>query len=323
MSLGQPSTRSGQPSAGLGTLVASLWGFSSSRDWCIHTKMPATKRCLPPAAKPELDLSFSSSFSLSQYFGVEGRYLNWPAQHEFSGQRKRHPLKHHPLHFGNAMTQPISVPAPVTQAALLPFVLLALFLLLLSGCAASQSQLQPEIEEPQPIEEEEAPPHPHAAIAKPEPGEEFVQSDLNGDGKPDTFKYYLPRQDKPEELRLVRREMDLNFDGRLDLWNWYGEEGELVKQAFDLDFDGKIDVVSFFEHGVVVRKELYQRSGDKPDAFKYYSNGQLIRSERDTTGNGKIDTWEYWEEGRVHRVGQDLDGDGKVDRWTTPDKVRR
>lgn len=217
-------------------------------------------------------------------------------------------------------------PSPVMMRLLTQLFIFSFFLLASSlACTASRSEIQQEVA-PSPIEETEpepeTAPHPHAAISRPQTGEEVVTSDLNGDGKPDVFKYYLPSSSEGE-LMLVRREMDLNFDGRLDLWNWYDEKGELLKQAFDLDFDGQIDVFSWFEHGVVVRKELSQRSGDRPDTFKYYDQGQLVRIERDTSGDGKIDTWEYWESGQLDRVGQDLDGDGRVDRWTTPEKVRR
>lgn len=157
----------------------------------------------------------------------------------------------------------------------------------------------------------------NSAVARPNPGEEVVQNDLSGDGRPDSFKYFVPSASDDGTLVLVRREMDLDFDGRLDLWNWYRADGELERQAFDLDFDGRVDVVAYFEDGVVVRKEIFQRFADRPDTFKFYEKGRLVRVERDRSGNGRVDTWEYWVGDQIDRIGQDLDGDGNIDRWTT------
>ena len=91
--------------------------------------------------------------------------------------------------------------------------------------------------------------------------------------------------------RVVRKERDLNGDGRVDVWETYDDEGNVAKQAYDLDFDGK------------------------PDLVITYEKGQLVRKERDSKGTGKVDTWEYWEDGKLDRIGVDTDGDGVVDQW--------
>jgi hypothetical protein len=117
-------------------------------------------------------------------------------------------------------------------------------------------------------------------------------------------------------LLLVRKEMDLNGDGKVDLWRWYRDDGSVEKEALDLDFDGKVDEVIFFDaKGQPVKKEQALNFDGKPNLWKYYERGQLVRKERDTKGTGRVDTWEYWEGGKIDRIGIDTDGDGIVDQW--------
>jgi hypothetical protein len=148
-------------------------------------------------------------------------------------------------------------------------------------------------------------------------GETVSAADLTRSGKPNVWKFTRPGPDgKPV---LVRRETDLNSDGRVDVWEWFDADGAVERQAVDLDFDGKPDAVLYFEKGLLVRKELSFGFDGKPHVTAYYEKGKLVRKEKDDNGDGKVDTWEYWEGGELDRVGVDTDGDGKVDRW----EVRR
>jgi len=154
--------------------------------------------------------------------------------------------------------------------------------------------------------------------AQPGPGDETMSAfDLNQSGKPNLWKYTRRGADGKEVV--VRRERDLNGDGRVDVWEYYDDAGNLEKQVVDLDFDGKADVVMYFEHGQMVRKESAFGFDGKPHTVAYYEKGKLVRKEKDENGDGKIDYWEYWENGEIDRIGIDTDGDGKVDRW----EVRR
>ena len=148
--------------------------------------------------------------------------------------------------------------------------------------------------------------------------EKVTEFDLNKDGKPDIWVYTVKAKaaDGTEVDRLVRKELDINWDGKVDISRQYDEKEQLTREALDLDFDGKVDEVVFYEKGQVVRKERDLSSSGKPSLWVFYENGQIVRKERDTHGNGKVDYWEYWEGGQVDRVGEDLDGDGTVDRWT-------
>jgi hypothetical protein len=154
--------------------------------------------------------------------------------------------------------------------------------------------------------------------------EKVVQYDLNRDGKPDVWEYSVTSKDAEGKSveHLVRKEMDLNFDGKVDAVYWYDDKGDKVREQLDLDFDGKVDETIFFEKGQVVRKERDLNGDGKVDTWLFYERGQLVRKERDTKATGRVDYWEFWENGQIDRIGEDLDGDGNVDRWTrSPDSV--
>lgn len=145
-----------------------------------------------------------------------------------------------------------------------------------------------------------------------------TETDLNGDKKPDVFSYTVKAKsaDGKDIDRLVRKELDINADGKIDISRTYDEREQISREALDLDFDGKVDQVNFYEKGVIVRKERDLSSAGKPSLWLFFEKGKLVRKERDTNGDGRVDYWEYWENDQVDRIGEDLDGDGNVDKWT-------
>ncbi len=138
--------------------------------------------------------------------------------------------------------------------------------------------------------------------------------DLNGDGEPDAYQFYVTKE---KEIVVMRKEVDINFDGKIDLVRNFDERGNVVNERLDTDFDGKIDVVNFFEKGKIVRKEYDTNFDAAVDVFAFYEQGQITRQEKDLNHDGKIDFWEYYENGVLDRSGIDRDGDGEVDEWET------
>ncbi|MDF1565234.1 MAG: hypothetical protein P1V51_19510 [Deltaproteobacteria bacterium] len=147
------------------------------------------------------------------------------------------------------------------------------------------------------------------------PGDWVKEYDLNRDDEPDVFHHYAKDADGTD--RIVRKDLDINWDGRIDVLRWYDKKERVTKEDFDLDFDGKIDVTNFYdEAGKLIRKEADLDFNGRTDLWKHYEGGKLVRKERDTSGDGRVDYFEYYENGEIDRIGEDLDGDGTVDRWT-------
>lgn len=138
--------------------------------------------------------------------------------------------------------------------------------------------------------------------------------DLNKDGSPDAYQYSRVVDGVSV---VVRKEVDVNFDGKIDLIRTFNQRGDLVSERLDHDFDGRIDVVNWFEQGVIVKKEYDTNFDSVVDVWRYFDKGVVSRKEADLNHDGKVDYWEYYEQGKLDRVGIDRDGDGEVDEWET------
>jgi antitoxin component YwqK of YwqJK toxin-antitoxin module len=148
--------------------------------------------------------------------------------------------------------------------------------------------------------------------------EKVTEYDLNHDKKPDVWSFTVVAkgEDGKEYDRVVRKELDINWDGKVDITRIYADNEQIERELLDLDFDGKVDQTNFYEKGVVTRKERDLDYNGKSDLFIFFEKGKIVRKERDSNGDSRIDYWEYWENDQVDRVGEDLDGDGNVDKWT-------
>lgn len=145
------------------------------------------------------------------------------------------------------------------------------------------------------------------------------QTDVDGDGRPEVVKFYQEGDDpeRPGERRplLTRQDIDLNWDGRLDVCRYFMPTGMVTREEIDLDYDGRIDDVRFYEDGAVARSERDRNNDGKADVIRRYKGGKLVQKDVDTNDDGQADRWEYFDGEKLDRVGIDLDHDGKVDRW--------
>ncbi|MDP2311398.1 MAG: hypothetical protein Q8P41_00720 [Pseudomonadota bacterium] len=139
-----------------------------------------------------------------------------------------------------------------------------------------------------------------------------VKVDLDRDGKPEITNYFRERTDSTR--LLLRKDTDLNHDGRIDVRAEFDDGGQRVKEQLDGDFDGRADWVDHYIAGKRTMSEVDTDFNGTFDLFKYYESGVVRRKERDANGDGQIDAWEYLDEtGTVVKTGKDIDGDGKMD----------
>ncbi len=138
-----------------------------------------------------------------------------------------------------------------------------------------------------------------------------VQVDLDGDQKADIINYY--RESGGNKL-LLKKDVDLNRDGKIDVRSEFDEAGLRVKEEMDGDFDGRADWVDHYIQGKRSMTEVDTDFNGTFDLFKYYENGRVRRKERDTNSDARIDFWELLDEGgNVVKTGRDKDGDGSMD----------
>jgi len=174
--------------------------------------------------------------------------------------------------------------------------------------------------------------------------------DVNDDQKPDVFKYFrlvetaaaespATPEGQAANVRakrkvLVRKELDVNFDQRIDIVEYYKGEASKeikVKEEMDLDFDGKVDSTYHYTDGNVTLIEQDLGFDGKTDTWKYYqlttgedgkAINRLIERRRDTSNDGKVDVWEFFTKGALAKVGTDTNGDGTPDQFTRVDDKR-
>ena len=143
--------------------------------------------------------------------------------------------------------------------------------------------------------------------------------DTNGDGNSDVVKYFTekPDPDDPSDLvrTLTRLEMDLNYDGLINVRREYDQLGKLDSEYNDSDLDGRFDSISRFEGKELISKSILEPGSGKTRETRYYAANELIRVERDTTGDSRVDYWEYYERGILERIGRDFNADGRADSW--------
>jgi hypothetical protein len=119
--------------------------------------------------------------------------------------------------------------------------------------------------------------------------------------------------------RPLRSRIDLDEDGTLDRWEYYGDKGELLKVGFARKKDGKPDAWAYSgADGKVERLEI-SSTGDehKVDRWEHYDATGLVHAEEDTNGDGRIDKWEAYARGALKTAAFDENADGKPDRRLT------
>lgn len=191
-----------------------------------------------------------------------------------------------------------------TSSPVKPFVASCLVVIFAVGCAGDQQTNQVG----ESIDDEELPQRARNENLTYEELE-VERVDLNGDDDPDQWTYSRDGQ-------TVRVERDMNFDGTMDVYQYYNSEGELIEEEMNLDHTTHIDVVAFYSDGQLERKELATEfDGSFPIEQFFNSEEELLRVERDSDGDGQVDVWEYYEDGERARIGWDSTGDGQPDTF--------
>jgi len=187
---------------------------------------------------------------------------------------------------------------------------IAIILLLSIGCShARPSIIADDIKGPSVITS--------SADAK---GMSVDKADLDGDGKPDAFIYY--KTDPKTKIKtMVRKEVDLNNDGKIDLTKYFDAKGNQIKDEIDLDFDGKIDRVVTYRKNKVYMVLVASGFDGKFDMKEFFDKGQVVLIKRSTKKNGIFDEFQYFVDRRLVRIGWDKDGDGQPEVFEDNSKV--
>jgi hypothetical protein len=126
---------------------------------------------------------------------------------------------------------------------------------------------------------------------------EKLAYDRNGDGREDAWAFM-------DGTRLLRAELDDNFDGQADRREVYAAGAQDQRAGGTPVIPGQ---------GVLARVELLSRDGTVFRA-ETYGTGVLESAEEDTDRDGHADKWEQYEAGALVSVALDTRGRGVPDR---------
>ncbi len=149
-----------------------------------------------------------------------------------------------------------------------------------------------------------------------ERGKQVQGADTNNDQKRDVTKLYEVRDQGGQKTQVLAcKQVDVNYDDKVDIVYHYDPSGAVSFEEFDLDFDGRFDLWSYYQSGTKVREEKDMNYDRRPDYVEHYEGGKIVRVERDTNNDGRVDQWEYYEGGKLDRIGYDTTGSGRADKW--------
>ena len=135
-----------------------------------------------------------------------------------------------------------------------------------------------------------------------------LKYDSNGDGKADIVSTM-------DGSRVIKVEIDRDFDGRTDRWEYYDAGQKLEKVGFSRAADGVEDAWSYADaSGNVVRIDVSTKRDGSIQRVEHYKDGKLAAAEEDTDGDGKPDKWETYDGDRVAVVAFDTRHRGKPER---------
>lgn len=131
------------------------------------------------------------------------------------------------------------------------------------------------------------------------------ERDMNGDGKFDVILYYN------EGDQLARREESSKLDGRIDTWTFYAG-GKPERKESDTDGDGTVDLWAYYDaQGDLVRLESLVDRGRRLTQF--YADGKVVKEELRLEPGGQLQARSTFRDGRITEKEEDSSGNGQLD----------
>ena len=135
-----------------------------------------------------------------------------------------------------------------------------------------------------------------------------LKYDSNGDGRIDMTSTM-------DGARVVEIEIDTDFDGKPDRWEYYDANQKIVKVGSSRANDGKEDAWSYTDAGGnITRIDVSTRHDGKVQRVEHYQDGHLTGAEEDTDGDGRPDKWETFDGDHLSMVAFDTLRRGTPDR---------
>ena len=137
---------------------------------------------------------------------------------------------------------------------------------------------------------------------------ELLTYDSNKDGRVDMWSHMAG-------TRLLRIEIDRDFDGVIDRWEYFSADGRLDKVGMSRQKDGIVDTWAFqAPDGTVGLVEVSTKRDGRVSRWEHLEKGALLSAEEDADGDGRPDRWETYQNGSLASLSLDTLGRGRPDR---------
>jgi hypothetical protein len=141
------------------------------------------------------------------------------------------------------------------------------------------------------------------------------ERDVQGDGRPDTILYYAG------DGQLERREDSSRLDGRMDMWTHY-VKGKVVRKEADTRGTGEVDLWIYYdESGNVVRAEALLEKDVK--LTQIFVERRVAREEWRRHPGGQLFVVAIHQDGKVVQREEDSAGQGRLDLVSVFDSAGR
>ena len=113
--------------------------------------------------------------------------------------------------------------------------------------------------------------------------------DSSKNGRNDTTSYM-------DGTRIVRVELDLDENGQVERWDFYGSDRRLENVGLASRNDGVMDSLAYYTaDGALARIEISSRRDGFFDRTEFYEHGTLVRSQDDANRDGRPDKWDTYQ----------------------------
>ena len=141
---------------------------------------------------------------------------------------------------------------------------------------------------------------------------QILRLDANSNGKVDTVSYM-------DGARILRIEIDKDEDGKVERWEYYGDDQKLQRVGFSRAGDGTADAWSYARpDGSIERVEISAARDGRISRIEHYEHDDIVSAEEDGNRDGAMDTWERYDaangESRLASISFDTGGHGRPDR---------
>ncbi|MFQ5898677.1 MAG: hypothetical protein ACE5JN_10600 [Candidatus Methylomirabilia bacterium] len=141
------------------------------------------------------------------------------------------------------------------------------------------------------------------------------ERDLDDDGRPDVIVHY------GSDGRPARREESSQLDGRIDTWTYY-MNGRAERKEADTDGDGGVDLWAFYgPEGELVR--LKSLVDPRRSLTQFYEEGKVVREEWRREPGGQLQARQTYRDGRIRKKEEDSSGRGRLDLVSIFDAERQ